>query len=242
MRKGKKESYFWTSYSDLMTSLFFVMLVLFILAISIQHGQIKTVIEENEHLLELIKKGEDIEKSIQHIDSRYFVYDSTFKRHTLKDIKVSFGTGSSNINDISDKDKNKLLEAGKAIRSFMLSAAKDTSNHADYLLIVEGQSSKDGWVANYELSYARALALVKYWTKNRIIFDDLPCEVIISGSGQASKFRIHPDTWNNKNNQRFVIHIIPKPGAFISANSEAVSSSKSTRSKRPWLFWRKQKQ
>ncbi len=29
----KKESFFWTSYSDLMTSLFFVMLVLFVLTV-----------------------------------------------------------------------------------------------------------------------------------------------------------------------------------------------------------------
>ena len=31
--KGRKDSLFWTSYSDLMTSLFFIMLVLFIVAI-----------------------------------------------------------------------------------------------------------------------------------------------------------------------------------------------------------------
>ena len=43
-------------------------------------------------------------------------------------------------------------------------------------------------------------------------FDGLPCEVIISGSGQSSKFRVKPDNAKNKKNQRFVIHIIPKPG------------------------------
>ena len=36
----KKESFFWTSYSDLMTSLFFVMLVLFILVIVLLHKRI----------------------------------------------------------------------------------------------------------------------------------------------------------------------------------------------------------
>ena len=33
--KEKRESYFWTSYADLMTSLFFVMLVLFALAVTL---------------------------------------------------------------------------------------------------------------------------------------------------------------------------------------------------------------
>jgi len=33
----KKESYFWISFSDLMTSLFFVMLVLFVLTIALLH-------------------------------------------------------------------------------------------------------------------------------------------------------------------------------------------------------------
>ena len=32
MAKRKKESFFWISYSDLMTSLFFIMLVLFVLS------------------------------------------------------------------------------------------------------------------------------------------------------------------------------------------------------------------
>jgi flagellar motor protein MotB len=96
----------------------------------------------------------------------------------------------------------------------MLSAKKKLPD-AEYLLIVEGQSSKDNYPRNYELSYSRALSLVKYWTRNGIRFDDLPCEVIISGSGQASRFRVRPEVINgeaNPANQRFVIHIIPKPG------------------------------
>ena len=80
----------------------------------------------------------------------------------------------------------------------------------------------DGYAQNYELSYERALSLVKFWSSNGIVFDDLPCEVIISGSGTSSKFRIYPERViggdgfkkGNPKNQRFVIHIIPKPGKF----------------------------
>lgn len=209
MGKNKKESFFWTSYSDLMTSLFFVMLVLFILTIALLHNKITATQGE-------LDKIKELNTSIQKIDKQYFQYDSTFKRHTIKDIDVSFQTNSSNINDLTDKDLNKLYSAGGAIRRFMLNAQAEIPE-AEYMLIIEGQSSKDDYVHNYELSYARALSLVKFWVSKGIQFDDLPCELIISGSGQSSKFRNQPDNASNKSNQRFVIHIIPKPGILISS-------------------------
>jgi hypothetical protein len=126
---------------------------------------------------------------------------------------VSFRVLSSNINDISNEDREKLLNAGMAIQEFLRKAKKNIPQ-AEYMLIVEGQSSRDNYRYNYELSYARALALVKFWSENNIKFDSLPCEVIISGSGQSSKFRNVPDVGSNTSNQRFVIHIIPKPGVI----------------------------
>ena len=66
------------------------------------------------------------------------------------------------------------------------------------------------------VSYRRVVAdlrLIKFWSSNGIEFDSLGnCEVLISGSGQSSKFRVQPDIRGNKDNQRFVMHIIPKPG------------------------------
>jgi outer membrane protein OmpA-like peptidoglycan-associated protein len=187
-----------------MTSLFFVMLVLFVLAISLQHGVVVATREQ-------LRKIQELEKSIENIDSNYFVYFDEYKRHTLKDVNVSFRVNSSDITDISLTDRKKLLNAGKAIQAFLRSAQTNNKG-AEYMLIIEGQSSKDNYVRNYELSYERALSLVKYWERNGIIFDNLPCELIISGSGQASKFRNKPDVRTNYSNQRFVIHIIPKPG------------------------------
>jgi hypothetical protein len=73
---------------------------------------------------------------------------------------------------------------------------------------------------NYAESYERALALVNYWKKRGILFEsrangfkvkeNLPFELIVSGSGVFSEFRerYEPD------NQRFVIHIVPKPGVL----------------------------
>ena len=206
MGKPKKESFFWTSYSDLMTSMFFVMLVLFVLTISLLHSRMRAT----EAQLAQIKK---LESSIEKIDPEYFQYNPDYKRHTLKNITVSFATGSSEITDIPRKDLKRLEDAGRAIVRFMEEAQK-TIPEAEYMLIVEGQSSRDSYPKNNELSYSRALALVKYWQTKGIVFDDLPCELIVSGSGCDSRFREKPDMAGNKSNQRFVIHIIPKPGNF----------------------------
>jgi hypothetical protein len=211
MSNQKKESFFWTSYSDLMTSLFFVMLVLFILTIALLHKKMVEIDRERLATQAQLDKINEIEESIRNINSEYFEYDSNYKRHTLKNIDVSFLTSSSNINDIPKNQLDRLLEVGRSIEKFVENISSENSK-VKYLLIVEGQSSKDNFSRNYELSYERSLALVKYWSKNQITFDSNHCEVIISGSGQSSPFRLSPDIPGNKGNQRFVLHIIPKPG------------------------------
>lgn len=59
--KNKKESFFWTSYSDLMTSLFFIMLTLFVLVIVLLHKRM----EATEQQLTEIKK---VEASTRELD------------------------------------------------------------------------------------------------------------------------------------------------------------------------------
>ncbi|AUI48656.1 hypothetical protein BUN20_20325 [Bacteroides fragilis] len=209
--RNKKDS-FWLSYSDLMTSLFFVMLVLFIVSIVKMKGINAELNRTANATKKQLEKIEELNNSIKEIDNKYFKYDEQFKRHTLRDIDVSFNTYSSNIQDIEKEQLDKLLKAGEAIMLFMQNA-KTKIPEAQYLLIIEGQSSKDNYIKNYELSYERALALIKFWSTNSIEFDSLGnCEILISGSGQSSKFRVQPDIRGNKDNQRFVMHIIPKPG------------------------------
>mgnify|MGYP003397678794 FL=1 len=152
---------------------------------------------------------------------RYFSYDPDFKRHTLNNIQVSFNTASSDINDLSDFDKFQLYRAGDAISKFM-KEAKNSIPEAQYMLIVEGQSSRDQYNRNEELSYERALALIRFWKEKGIDFYDYNeytnCELLVSGSGFQSKFREYPDINTNHKNQRFVIHIIPKPGVLENEN------------------------
>lgn len=207
-----KKSLFWTSYSDLMTSLFFTLLVLFVVAIIAMGRALKQAEEAKIATEAEIQKIRNIENSIQNIDKKWFEYNKQHKKHVLK-IDVSFDRGDANIANIPLETREELYKAGLAISNFLNLAEKEYGDSVNYLLIIEGQASNDGYSRNFELSYERALAFYNYLQNNRDL--DLKrknCEVLISGSGTQGTMRAYPDNANNKNNQRFLIHILPKPG------------------------------
>lgn len=204
----KKEYFFWTSYSDLMTSLFFVMLVLFILVIVLLHKRM----EATEAQLQEIKK---VEESTKDLSKDYFKYRPEYKKYVLN-IQVRYPAGKSELNTIiaSDKEEqlNKLANAGKEIRDFL-----NKHKENQYVLIVEGQASKDNFTFNYELSYQRALSLMRFWVDERRISFGNNCEILISGSGDG-KLDTHSMRESvETENQRFLIHILPK-NIFESTN------------------------
>ena len=206
MAKKEREPYFWTSYSDLMTSLFFVMLVLFVLTITLLHTRIVASEKERAATQSQLDKIAEIEESVNRIDANYFEYNDIYKKHILK-IKVNFPVGVSEMISVDSNTRNQLLKAGIAIQTSLNELKKEFPD-IKYLLIIEGQSSNDSYARNYELSYERALALNKFWLDSNVDFGD-NCEVIISGSGIGGTMR---DTNKEINNQRFLIHIVPKPG------------------------------
>lgn len=211
MAKKKRESFFWTSYSDMMTSLFFIMLTLFVLAIALLHREVVQIGKDKEATEAELQKINEIRTAVQSIDSTYFLYDPSYKKHILK-TKVKFQKGSANIDDLDQNTKQELLAVRDRIKSFLDDLmAKDRD--ASYLLIIEGQASKDNYALNNQLSYDRALSLFKFWFPNQkqttLQFYNLPCEVVIAGAGYMEG---KPRAIRNEDNQRFLIQIIPKPG------------------------------
>lgn len=204
-----KKSFFWASYADLMTSLFFIMLVLFILTVIM----LNNAKEATESQLEKVK---EIEAAVNNIDTTLFEYKSDVKKHILK-IDVSFPKNEHDMSFVSSTIQQKLRHAGNVIKNFIDEA--HVKYGIEYLVIIEGQASKDNFPGNYEISYARALALYKFWKNtSKIEFDPKACEVVISGSGQDGSYRAQPDNASNTANQRFLIHIVPKPGIIESIN------------------------
>ncbi len=75
---SKKTNFFWASYADLMTSLFFIMLVLFVLTIAMMKRQQKATVEQLKRIVE-------IQNSVKELDTRYFYYQDEYKRFSLKE-------------------------------------------------------------------------------------------------------------------------------------------------------------
>lgn len=188
-----------------MTSLFFIMLVLYALTFAILQSEKEKYKADAEQL----KKIREIEKSVNEIDTTYFLYNSQYKKHVLN-IDVSFPVGRA---DIYAQNKERtlydLIESGKTILR-LVDRFKDEEN-IKYLVIIEGQASKDAYKGNYELSYKRALALLEFWKDREVDMENQKnIELIIAGSGIGGVPREQPD--RPPKNQRFLIHIIPKVG------------------------------
>ena len=109
-----------------MSTLFFIMLTLFVVSILLVHKRTqnladinKVLQEQNERMKEYEKlyvatqkqldKINELNRSIEKIDNNYFAYDAEYKRHTLKNIQVAFNTNSSDIYDLNIEDRDKLL-------------------------------------------------------------------------------------------------------------------------------------
>ncbi|MGN6180641.1 MAG: hypothetical protein ACTHNW_15760 [Mucilaginibacter sp.] len=205
----KKKDSFWLSYADLMTSLFFVMLVLFVLVFSIQTRVINQLTAAKKELDEIHR----IQQALEKLDKRYFVFDPRNKRYKLK-VDVNFKGNSSNIMDIPDNLRSDLLESGKSIFNLMTHLTKENPN-VNYLLVIEGNTQRSNGNYNYipdvgyKLSYDRSLALVNYWQSHGLNFRSFGnCEILISGSGYFGKSR----EANENENRKFTIQISPKIG------------------------------
>ena len=145
-----KKSFFWASYADLMTSLFFIMLTLFVLTIVMLKRQSEATETE-------LNKIREIQNAVSNIDSTYFEYNEKHKKHILK-IDVSFQTGSADISNINDSVLVQLKNAGKTIQSFILKTYEKYAG-VQYLLIIEGQASLDP--GEEQASFALASITVK---------------------------------------------------------------------------------
>lgn len=206
--KGKSSDFFWPSFTDLMTSLFFIMLVLYVLTYLKLSNQKKAT----ELQLREIKKIQDAVKALP---EKYFKYDPVNQRYKLN-LYVNFLSNKSNINDLDINTRENLYEAGKSISSLMQKLNSSNKN-VSYLLIIEGNTQRSDLNLNYikmpdvgyKLSYERSLSLVNFWQSKGLDFKKIDnCELMIVGSGYFGKSR----ETNEEENRKFTIQITPKIG------------------------------
>lgn len=220
MAREKYKDSFWLSYSDLMTSLFFIMLVLFIVCIckmKVANTQLQTTLKEanasNEQLqqiLQLETQFEELSKSSE------LKYDEDKKMFVAKDF-----IGIEIFNPLNDVIKPEYIETVDKVGISLQKIVKrlhEKNPNLNFQLIIEGNASIP-WqllkthsynadnILMYELSYHRALALYRRWKANGLNFRNYNTEIIIAGSGFNG---INRDTKVEENNKRFVIQILPK--------------------------------
>lgn len=213
MEKNRKD-FFWVSYVDLMTALFAVMLILFVLSYKLFRDRENDLKKERDKYEVLAKEYVRIQKIDMQIkaleNTGAFSYDSIYKRFLVKDF-----IGQEIFQSKSDVIKPEYYQAaenaGKKIKDLIDNLYKQEKIR--FLVLIEGNTANkfDGSIDKdneygYNLSYRRALALFKYWKSKGIVFDPSITEIIIAGSGFSGVGRDPIE----ENNKRFLIQIIPK--------------------------------
>ncbi len=216
--KGNKKSLFWTSYSDLMTSLFFAMLVLFVVvvvAMGAVNKQLKEALDRANITIEQQNQVLKLQEQFRTLaNSTSLDFDEEKRMFYAKDF-VGIEIFEPNDAEIKHEYIEKVDEVGKDIKSIIDSLSK-SSDRFKYQLVIEGTAAipykelragtynKDNYEM-YLLSYRRALTLYKRW--QHLNFRESNTEIIIAGSGFNG---INRDNKIEDNNKRFVIQIIPK--------------------------------
>jgi hypothetical protein len=217
-KTDRKRDFFWLSFSDLMTSLFFIMLVLFVVVYSSQNTVISELNSAKKELSVRISDYERVQRLEAHMkrlrDNPAFVYIERCKKFVVKDL-IGVEIFNPNESVIKSEFVEPALNAGRQLDMFLskLNEDKDLS----FIVVIEGNMANTfdykidaNWDVGYKISYERALALYLLWQWNGIDLRKYNTEIIISGSGFNGICRESPQ--REAYNKRFTIQIYPKIG------------------------------
>ena len=215
----ESKDFFWPSYVDLMTALFLTMLVLFVLSfkrfkdkevsLQIANKQLNVQLQEK-------RKLDEIKAALKRLESDYFIYNQRYKRYELN-FPVTFAPQSA---VLPANAQTPLVKAGRFLLSQM--KALETNDNVQYLIVVEGRAAKDlrypasdprnlDGPAVRQLSYSRALAVIRLWEQAGLRFPS-NLEVVAAGSGFRGVGRyVGAQEGLNK---RFIIQVQPKIGSI----------------------------
>ena len=214
MKQKRRQDSFWLSYSDLMTSLFFIMLVLFIVCIIKMKGtqnQLTNLLGQTQATVEQYKNILQLENQFKELsESSTLRYDEEHKTFIAKDFE-----GIEIFESERSVIKPEYLETVDRVGRDLDQLLSKLDKNFNYLLVIEGNAANrnnNPWPAdreyNYKLSYERSLALYDRWTKvDHLNLRQYNTEIQICGSGLNG---INRDKRVEDNNKRFVIQIIPK--------------------------------
>jgi len=218
----KKNLIFWVGYSDMMTSLFFIMLVLFTLTVGYLQirnkeitrlmtelqGQQAGLIEEIERVNKLLNMEQQFAPLI---DDNSFYYLENCKKFIVREF-MGVEIFDPNSTRIRSEYVELARRTGFTLERFLRKLTEE-NKEISYLLVIEGNMANDFRRSipvdrpdYYRKSYERALAVYNLWLHNGIDFRKYNVEVMLCGSGLSGICRDPVE----ENNKRFSIQIIPK--------------------------------
>lgn len=198
-RKRHKDS-FWLSYSDLMTSLFFIMLVLFVVCIckmKITNFQLNTALKEanatNEQLQQILQLETQFKELSKSSDLKYIEEKKMFVAKDFIGVEIF----NPNKDVIKPEYIATVDRVGNSLQEIVQRLHEKNPN-LNFQLVIEGnaaipweQLKENTYNADniqmYELSYHRALALYRRWKLKGFDFRNYNTEVIIAGRVQWNK-------------------------------------------------------
>ena len=211
-----------------MTSLFFIMLVLFIVCIvkmKVINNQLGQVLGEqiatNEQLKQILQLDSLFSELNQSSSLRYDESKKIFVAKDFENIEIFYPFTSNTTIAHASTIKPELLKKVDAVGADLQALLQNLYNRNpdfSYQLIIEGTAAipwdkKANKTFNpdnqlmYSLSYNRALALYNRWLQKGLNLRKYNTEIIIAGSGFNGNNR---DDKNEDNNKRFFIQIVPK--------------------------------
>lgn len=210
---NNRKNFFWPSYVDLFTALFAIVLVLFVLSfnnLNKANGTITKTLDSCKVKVDQAARIEKIDSQIRAlVKTELFDYDSKYKRFLVKDF-IGKPIFVEKTFTMYGQYKESAKRTGEEIRD-LINKFKDDED-ISFMVLIESNTAKNfdgnpqGTIdGNYELSYKRSLALLKFWEEVGIRFND-KTEVIIAGSGVKGIGRDPIE----ENNRRFLIQVIPK--------------------------------
>lgn len=204
----KKTGFFWISFADLMTSLFFLMLVLYVVTFVILKVEQGKIMAQNEQLKKILQIEEQFEP-LQN-DKDFFYLDDC-EKYVAKEL-IGIEIFEPDKTEILDVHRKTVVQVGHKINKFLENLRKQNAQFS-YLLVIEGNMANT-WDKKFSLdsdygyskSFERAMSVYKLWNKEGINFRGGNVEVLICGSGFNGLCRDSKE----ENNKRFSIQIIPK--------------------------------
>lgn len=212
---NKSENSFWVSYSDLMTSLFLIMVSLFAVTIVLMVHKNNELKSQKKEFETKLREIELVEKTLENLP-KSFIYNPRLRRHEL----TRQPRFESKYEHIDPRDYNYLVEAGRELKDAIESIRNKSRLDIKFTLLIEGMSSTFGygdkscpgckWEDNETLSYRRAMSLVALWRLSGVNFDTSYCDLQIAGSGTGGIARYQGE--EEYKNQRILIQVLPKVG------------------------------